>query len=147
MNILILLPRDRLTAGRLHLFDQRGDKLASYHVLGKADNERAAREGNADRDPTRPYGDTPRGRFEMTAVTDSPNPDKLGRRWIPLVGVEGDALLATERGRVGLGIHAGRGDERLVVTFGCPRLLNRDMAELEKLLGTEKVRVNVEDLE
>ncbi|KKC24867.1 hypothetical protein WP12_16670 [Sphingomonas sp. SRS2] len=57
----------------------------------------------------------------------------VGRRWISLTPESGQARDAWNAGRDGLGIHAGRGDERLLPTLGGIRILERDMSVIERL--------------
>ena len=143
----IFLPRDRSKPGFFHLFDIDGHAvLTNIRCLGKADAERAIGEGNPDRHPDLPYGDTPAGTFEPTALQMFPTPHpRMGTGCIPLVGASGQALDAKLRGRTGLAIHAGRGDDRLVPTYGCIRLLQRDFDEVAKLLAdAEPLNVTVE---
>lgn len=147
-RIHVFLPADRTKPGYLHLFDDDGSAQdLDLECLGKADNGRAAAEGNPSRDPTKPYGDTPSGRYERTRIVDFDAPHaRMGRAWIPLTGETGDALEAMQRGRTGLGIHAGRGDGRLVPTYGCLRMLDHDFEVLAGALGDEEFRVTIEDL-
>src|SRR3989442_355748 len=64
MRIDVELPTDRARPGKLTLKDDQGHVLAGpFDVLGKADNGRAAQEGNPTRDSTRSYGDTPTGTY------------------------------------------------------------------------------------
>lgn len=151
-RIHVYLPKDRNDAGWLNLAGPDGAlRLYNIPCRGKADNERAAREGNPSRDPTRPYGDTPSGTYDPERIVQfDPPHHRLGRWFLPLRGAgggaSGDALLADERGRTGLGIHAGRGDGRLITTYGCLRLHDRDMAEIAAIVGAELVTVTIEDI-
>lgn len=104
--------------------------LHELACLGKADNRRAAEHGNPDRDPVRPYGDTPLGRYDGKVVRFD-LPDKvLGEAWIKLDPKSGEALAGLGNGRSGLGIHGGRGDEKLMPTLGCVRMYDRDFKVL-----------------
>ncbi|ARR54774.1 hypothetical protein HY78_15690 [Rhizorhabdus wittichii DC-6] len=74
------------------------------------------------------------GRYLRTRVIRLPRPIVgIGRRWISLTPQAGQALEAEKAGRDGLGIQAGRGDERLLPTYGGIRILERDMSVIERL--------------
>jgi len=140
------LPDNRYRAGTFTLYHAGGLTLLAGDCLGKADNERAAKEGNPSRDPILPYGDTPLGGYVPAKVVrfDPPH-HRMGAIAIPLIGASGDALQARVRGkRTGLFIHGGRGDDRLVPTYGCLRLRDRDMAEIARLVGDSIVEVTIE---
>lgn len=147
-RIQIFLPKDRAKPGFLHVFDEDGRSLlANVECLGKADNGMARREGNARRDPTLPYGDAPSGRFAPTRLSLFVRKHRrMGIGWIPLDGDDGQALEAKDNGRYGLGIHAGRGDERLVPTYGCIRVTDRDFDRLVQKISVRPVIVTVEDI-
>jgi hypothetical protein len=144
----IFLPRDRYKPGRLHVFDATGRLIHSdVPVLGKADNGRAAKAGNPDRAPMQPFGDTPTGSYVPTrrVMFGAPH-DRLGKGWFPIEGATGDALVAcTAGGRTGLGLHAGRGNDRLVPTYGCLRVLDSDFDALAALAGDAPVQIVVEE--
>lgn len=146
MQIRIDLPKNRYNPGRLAVVDDNGETAFVCDCLGKADNQRAARADNPDRDPTLPYGDTPTGTYETTQITMFAERHRsLGDGWIVLEGTGGDALTAAEKGRTGLGIHAGRGDDRLVPTYGCVRVLDRDFKMLTDLLYGERFSVVISE--
>lgn len=111
---------------------------------GKADNGRAAREGNPARSSILPYGDAPLGDYADSTVVKTHNV-RLGHSWIPIVGISDDALKAAENGRTGLGIHAGRSDTdgNLVATYGCVRLDVIDFGRLADILGEEPVSIRI----
>lgn len=148
MRIVIFLPRDRAKQGLLHLFGDDGRFLTgNIRCLGKADNQRAIEAKNPLRDSTRPYGDTPSGTYAPSKVTlFEPVHPRLGKAAILIDGVEGNALIAKEEGRTGLAIHGGRGNDGLVPTYGCVRVLDRDMEKLVMALGDLPVTVEIEDL-
>lgn len=146
-RILAFLPANRLEPGLLHLFDHDGVLLHTAACFGKADNTRAAAEGNPDRDPVQPYGDTPAGDYKPSKVErfDPPH-QRMGSAFIPLHGASGDAMRA-QLSRTGLGIHAGKGDGALIPTFGCVRVRDRDMGVLAREIGSDPVTVTIEDME
>lgn len=141
-NIIILLPRNRLHVGRLIVADADVLSLHECDCLGKADNARAARERNPERDPTRPYGDTPAGLFSSPGIVTfaAPHP-RLGHAWLPMEGIQGQAHKAVLGGRTGLGIHAGRGNDRLVPTYGCVRVRDADFGAIEEIVKGAAIRV------
>ena len=149
MQIYALLPKDRRLPGMLHLFGHRGGLvLASIACLGKADGARAAAEHNPSRDPIMPYGDTPAGTYKPALVDIFAAPHaRMGRGCIPLEGEAGEALVAAQHGRTGLALHAGRGNARLVPTYGCVRITDDDFERLVAALGDEPVRVRIEELD
>lgn len=137
-RIVIKLPADRTQEGILVLY--RDDLTVSVmRCLGKADNQRAAEAGNPHRDPILPYGDTPLGAYAPASleILNPPHP-RMGSYVIPLTGIGGDAKAAMAA-RAGLAIHAGRGDERLVPTYGCVRLLDRDIEGLRLHLDGARI--------
>ena len=148
MRIVIFLPRRREHSGFLHLFDATGRVLiGNLRCRGKADSARAIKAQNPLRDPARPYGDTPSGLYAPSVMTRyEPAHPTFGKFAILIEGVEGEALRAKENGRVGLAIHGGRGDGDLVATYGCVRLLDKDMLALNLALGDSPVVAEVEDI-
>lgn len=141
----IMLPEDRAKPGILRLFEGPQQTLVfDAQCLGKADNLRAADKGNPARDPARPYGDTPTGEYGPTRWFPFAQPHpRMGDGWIPLSGISGQAEDAVRNGRTGLGIHAGRGDGRLVPTYGCVRMRDADMARLAEIVGDREIRVEI----
>lgn len=132
---------DRFKPGQLVLFE--GDvPVFSAPCLGRSAGGDA---DNPDRDPARPYGDTPAGRYASTFVSRLPGAIAgIGDLFIPLDAVAGPALDAERAGRRGLGIHGGRGDDRLYATRGSIRLLDKDMAELARIAGKRRFDVVVD---
>lgn len=144
---------NRRTPGRLYMPVRYG--LREISCLLRADDQAAARNGNASRDPVEPFGDTPTGMYEAipfrrdlpaTAVDVLRSYGPWG--WFALRPVSGDALAAEKNGRFGLLIHGGdpgKGGE-LRPTFGCIRVYNADLkAMLDACvrLGVTKLVVNV----
>lgn len=147
-SIAVYLPTDRALPGFLRLWTPGGVPLL-YDIpcRGKSDGQNAAANGNPKRDPTRPWGDTPAGLYATAPVTVfSPVHATLGRIAILLEGVSGDALRAKENGRTGLAIHAGRGNDRLMATYGCIRVFDRDMELIAGKILADDVSVDVIDI-
>lgn len=133
MRLKIILPQNRAYPGYFLATNIEGKILAHGRALGKADNARAAKEGNPDRDSRKPYGDTPTGEYWPTrAVMYAGESEDYGKGHIELEGKSGDALAAVEGDRTGLLIHAGREVEngRLVPTYGCIRVSPVDFDEI-----------------
>ncbi|OWV42684.1 hypothetical protein CDZ97_15465 [Mameliella alba] len=137
--IEVNLPADRWQAGILRLKRANGETLTEdLTVYGKADNGRAAQEGNPARSPVLPFGDTPEGGYSVprmvstgsgTAYTDrSYGPNGA----LVLKPESGDAKVAEGNGRTGLLIHGGdlSSSGKLRATHGCLRLSNADMDRL-----------------
>lgn len=127
-RLIVWLPEDRAGIGDALLLTSAGLSFGPFPVLGKADSRMAARHGNPARDPVKPYGDTPTGTYRLASWSPVPagKQARFGALWFPLVGQSGQARRAVEGGRSGLMIHGGRGD-RLVATYGCLRLRDRDV--------------------
>ena len=142
-KIVVYLPHDRVHAGYLEL-EVNGKVVFNCGALGKADNAKAAKCGNPGRDPVRPWGDTPCGSYDPARVMTLPPPyGHLGKYFIPMEGTIGQAAEAKTNGRTGLGIHGGRGNDRLVPTNGCVRLLDDDMEALVELIDGDEVDIHV----
>lgn len=148
MHLDIVLTSNRRYAGFFTLIDSEGVLVLAGRALGKADNGRAATEGNPTRQSTLPYGDTPTGDYKPAHVVKIDPPHRrVGKHWIPISGKSGDALQALVEGRKGLGIHAGRldTDGRLVPTYGCVRMSDRDFDQLVLALGDSEVSITVSE--
>jgi len=125
MKLLVTLPVNRAYSGYFVGTDDAGKVLCHGRCLGKADNGRAAQEGNPERDSRKPFGDTPTGDYAPTrAVIYALTSKTYGKGHIDLDGLTGDAMAAVEGGRTGIWIHAGRDytDGRIVPTHGCLRV-------------------------
>ncbi|MEN8723845.1 MAG: hypothetical protein ABF335_13285 [Alphaproteobacteria bacterium] len=150
-RLTIFLPKDRTKMGWFNLLTGDDHLLMTGPARGKADNQRAIKEGNPMRLPIKPYGDTPSGTFHETSpVTFAKPHGRLGVGWIPLRGKSGDALVAESiGGREGLGLHAGRGDDHLMATYGCIRVTDSDYDRLDQLIRANggHVAVTVHDVE
>lgn len=159
-KIHVWLPKNRWETGALTLF--KGKPYFSCPVRGKADNNRARKEGNKHRDALLPFGDTPSGVCEPAEwiVFDPPH-KTFGRGFLPLVGASGPFLeaMSTEtsegrpkKARTGMGIHGGRGEcsDRgklyLTATYGCLRVRDSDLGRLMDLTEGEEVEVTIFDV-
>ncbi|MBX9603534.1 MAG: L,D-transpeptidase [Bryobacteraceae bacterium] len=138
-EILVILPADRNRLGRLVV--DTGGKMVFGPVdcFGRADDRAARARGNANRDPLKPFGDTPTGMYRChlgsapaPAVTRTYGP----HGWVALDPVSGPALRAKKNGRFGLLIHGGdlNAAGRLRPTYGCVRVSNGDMEGLMRRL-------------
>ncbi|AGY59294.1 glucosaminidase domain-containing protein [Gloeobacter kilaueensis] len=145
VKIHVYLPDDRRQVGRLQLVDDNDEIITGpFPVLGKADNQAAAANGNPSRDPLRKNGDTPLGTYRVSEVrpTDNehyPNHSYGPYGFLPLIAVSGQALHAAQNGRAGLGIHAGDPGTggKLRPTYGCLRLFNDNQKQLVAALKNE----------
>ena len=144
-HLYVELLSDRVQPGTAMLVDAEGDQRGFWSILGKADNGRAARAHNAARHPGLPYGDTPSGIYHPSRIVMfAEEHERIGKGWLPLTGAYGMAKWATTTGgRTGLGLHAGRGNDRLVPTFGCLRLRDQDFDRLRTIIGDDPIRVIV----
>lgn len=155
ISIMIDLPVNRNLPGVLRViapsyYGAGPDKqlLPDMACRGKADNRAAAAECNPERNPLRPWGDTPSGDYHATRIElFEARHSSLGVGWIPLTGASGDALQAMENGRSGLGIHAGRGNGALMATHGCVRIRDRDFDALVRVLAGKKFDVVIRDID
>lgn len=145
-TIQVCLPANRWNAGVLHVFDPSGKcVLKDIPCRGKADGGRAKKEGNSSRDTTKPFGDTPLGLYRPSKITHyDPPRNTVGSCCIWLVGQSGDALKAVQNNRTGLALHANRGNEKLMATYGCIRVFERDMAQISEAIGDERVTVTID---
>lgn len=141
MKILVKLPNNRRVQGVLEVVDDTGEVLFSCPCLGRADQARADKAGNHERDPKKKDGDTPLGKYRAVVEPAFPStPNNLRSygpyRTIKLTGVEGDALEAMKL-RSGLRVHAGDDGPggALRPTEGCIRLHNQDQANLILTIG------------
>jgi len=130
----IRLPSDRTKLGVLELLDT-STGLAVFGPVGcygKADQTSAATHGNSTRDPTKPYGDTPLGGYDVTGTLgpDLPSYGQYAR--FVLVGRTGDSMIR-QAVTQDLRIHGGPvslGPALLRPTNGCVRLLDNDVLGL-----------------
>lgn len=136
INVVVTLPKypDRGRAGRLAIVDQNGSGIYRCLVLGKADGQRATKEGNPSRNPLLPFGDTPtglwaaaRGRVVAPRSTYGPNPVMM------LSAMSGDAVKAAKRS--GIWLHGGDPGTAEIYgflrpTYGCLRVADEDMRQI-----------------
>lgn len=142
-TLRVTLPRDRRQSGDFSLIDPAGNTMLVGPCLGKADNQRAMEAGNINRDPVRPYGDTPAGHYKPTRIQHLvPAHHRMGVYVIAMVGSAGQALAAMTE-RTGLYVHGGRGDARLWPTYGCLRLLDRDMLAIQRRVGDALIAIEI----
>ena len=115
--------------------------LGPTRCLGEADNEMAIKHHNAVEDPERAFGDHPSGEYLVKSVHASERDQIVhyGPYFLLLDPISGDALIAKQDGRMGLGIHGGaclaNGDLR--VTYGCLRIDDAIDLELGVLVREE----------
>ena len=134
-SMQIHLPDDRTVLGRLRLRNSFGALVFTCQCLGRSAGLFDAVTGRVRRDRLAYRGDTPLGEYAPTFVTTLARPiTGIGRLWVGLDPVDGEALAAEQAGRRGLGIHGGRG-ETLRPTHGCIRLKDSDMAALAAAAG------------
>lgn len=146
-RLIIKLPKDRRELGELRLFAPgggvSGKPIFSCLCLGRS----AGHASNPSRDPLKYRGHTPTGLYATTFVTALARPIAgIGSLWIGLDPIAGQAQLAENAGRTGLGIHGGRGDDAYKMTHGCIRLRDTDMAALAKAAGKLRFDVTIDEL-
>lgn len=144
MRVCINLPKNRTKSGTLRVEDH-GKALLAVDCLGKADNAKATEKRNAARHPCKSFGDTPIGSYIGKIEKFSSQHPSMGNGWISLQPSSGQAAEAADAGRTGLGIHAGRGDERLVPTHGCVRVYNADWDRMVDVLPNTPFVVVIEE--
>lgn len=148
MHLVITLPSDRRYAGYFTLVDNSGQLLMDGRARGKSDNSKAIEHDNPTRNSTQSYGDTPTGEYEEAFITHFNPPHKrLGKAWIAIEGKSGDALIARNNGRWGIGIHAGRlhTDGTLITTYGCVRLSDRDMDQMCAVIKDDPISITIRE--
>jgi hypothetical protein len=165
-----MVPHDRRRLGALVVWD-RGDGdlppivLSVSRAFFKSDTLRAAAEGNPTRDPILPYGDFPLGRYRISCVsdlhvdlgawyeTDETDDDPV---YLPAIDRD-DAMWAFRRrtpegtvkvARWGINIHGGKLATSPYVyphlmrpTFGCIRMLDRDLQNLIYLIERRNIEL------
>lgn len=74
MIITATLPKDRIGEGTIEWDNDSGcgcPQSQTARCRGKADSQKAAEMGNPTRDPRRPWGDHPAGRYVVTGVRET----------------------------------------------------------------------------
>jgi len=113
-RLVIRLPKNRDRYGSLALHDSAGGIIEGpFPAIGRASSVLAIRAGNADRLPTRPFGDTPLGLYRLRRLEAAPAVPKSLASHGPhgrliLAPVSGDAALAEAAGRFEFAIQGGR---------------------------------------
>jgi hypothetical protein len=140
LAVQITLPKDRRTAGVLKVYTDTQPELFVAPCLGLGTGLAKV---NPLRDPLKRWGNTPGGAYKPTTVIDRgarlTGRPPYGRYVIALVPV--DPVVAARRH--GLMIHGGRGNDKLMVTRGCVRMLDIDMARLAKICAGAVLVVQV----
>lgn len=135
-EILVILPADRSRLGRLLVEREGRTVFGPVPCYGRSDDRTARERGNPDRDPLKPFGDTPLGVYRCHLGAAAPAPALVRgygpHGWVALDPVSGPALQAKKNGRFGLLIHGGdlNAAGKLRPTYGCVRVSNRDMVGL-----------------
>lgn len=141
MRIESHLPLDRRLPGGITAYSDDGTALFEpAPARGKADNGNAAKMGNPDRVTTLKGGDHPAGSYLVTRVQFGKLPaHSYGACFLGLVATKGDAYLAADNGRAGIGIHGGplAADGSLRATEGCLRIRDDTAAQLGHLVQAE----------
>jgi hypothetical protein len=153
-EILVILPADRGRLGRLLVEREGRTVFGPAPCFGRSDDRMACARGNANRDPLKPFGDTPLGVYRCHLGAAAATPALVRsygpHGWVALDPVSGPALQAKKNGRFGLLIHGGDRNAagKLRPTYGCVRLSNRDMGGLMSRLreaGGNQVSCRVEE--
>lgn len=135
------LPSDRGKGGELRLVDAATGEtvLGPLPCLGLASKSLANEKGNPRLDPTKGFGNTPTGSFDVLGTLPASEEPKLRDSFGPIprlriVGRSGDALVREAWAKDTLRIHGGRkADQKnryLRPTAGCIRVFNADMQSL-----------------
>lgn len=138
MEITVLLPKNRTQLGTLTATHD-GRELGSYAVYGKSDNATAKAKGNADRDPLKPFGDTPTGHWKVTVGNKHADTHTYGTEPVFMLWpLDGQALAShgPRYRRTGIWLHGGglNAAGGLRPTFGCLRVHNETMAKLHTFI-------------
>lgn len=138
MKLLARLPLDREAEGEFQVLADTGVLLGPVRCRGEADNAGALTHGNVQEDPTKSHGDHPYGVYRCRTLVRDPHPARsYGPFFLSLAPVGGEALVAWQNGRRGLGIHGGDlgAGSTLRATYGCLRLDNETMETLARLVA------------
>ena len=134
MRLHARLPQDRQHPGELTFESDDGAVIIGpFPCRGKADSADAEIHGNPSRNPLFPYGDHPYGTSRIAAIEPGKLPaHTYGPCFLLLDPVSGDALIAKQNHRAGLGAHGGDPGQpgtlnELRATDGCLRTTNEAM--------------------
>jgi hypothetical protein len=123
----------------------------SFACLGLSDKTAAEAHGNPERDPLKPFGNIPTGKYDaLSTVAGSPARSYGPNRRFLLKATAGQALEACSAPdpRWGLMMHGGdplpKGGLR--PTHGCIRFSDADMAKLIELVGADVLEVTVAEV-
>jgi len=144
-TLLFVVSSNRNQTGKLYLYDDDNNLIASYNALGMGKHE----------ERLKPYGDTPLGLYQITYKQENDEKSKRYETFGPLelvlvgisndgtVGISNEAKEAYDNGRSGIEIHGGRllptprydtteDDEGRYLnrTWGCIRISNDDAKDL-----------------
>ncbi|HEY1663435.1 MAG TPA: hypothetical protein VGI03_13535 [Verrucomicrobiae bacterium] len=143
IKIIVRLPDNRDYAGRLHVENAAGKRLAGpFPICGRA-NDQMARDGkNPGRERVLPFGDTPLGGYQVQKIIGSGDrtaysSEDFGSSGIILLQpASGEAALAEANGRFGFFIQGGAMSRNgcLRPADGSLRLSNRDQRKLVSIL-------------
>ena len=152
LTLNVSLKQDRTKLGYATMVDADGTVLLdTVPVLAKADNATAAAHGNPDRDPQKPYGDTPTGLWTATVIPPGGDEHAYGPiRRLLLAPKSGPCTTAK---RESIECHGGDLNmaylqwKYLRPTHGCLRFTNSDIATITQLASTcgGETLVNVEE--
>ncbi len=143
IKIIVRLPDNRDYAGRLHVENAAGKRLAGpFPICGRANDPMARDSKNPTRDSILPFGDTPLGGYQVQKIIGSGDQtayssEEFGSSGIILLQpASGEAALADANGRFGFFIQGGAlsRNGRLRPADGSLRLSNRDQRKLVSIL-------------
>ena len=138
LKILSRLTQNRYDAGTLWVYDGLTCVYGPVRCRGEADNRGAQSHENPSENPTFSYGDHPSGMYQVSGmVAVTPPNDTYGPYFLLLTPTGGEALIAAQNGRTGIGIHGGRlhEDGRLRETYGCLRVDDETAWMLARLIS------------
>lgn len=152
MKISIKLPKNRVNEGLLQVMNDDA-VLAEFPCLGKADNGAAKLVENLDRNPLKPFGDTPLGtwtaEFDRGIGLEERTYGEFGV--FKLTPTSGDALTSHQPpyNRKGIWIHGGVPGiyGNLRPTYGCIRVRDKVIKEILNLIKIHGPISSVETVE
>lgn len=158
VSLQINLYKDRTKLGQADLFDRDILSAGPFACLGLADRAAAASHSNPDRNPLRPFGDTPTGLYIGAVVPQSPDFRTYGAYGrIMLTPHSGQCCVAEAEPnlRMGLMIHGGALNPAygkwggLRPTHGCIRMADVSLHAILKYLDgiqLNRMVVKVEEI-